>query len=67
MKTTITFEGEYYEDRQDLLMFMHAVDYSVAISEALSAIRNRFKNYEVSDEEEKFLEHLQEILYVKDE
>jgi len=65
MKMTIQFEGDYIEDDEMLKWVMHAGDLHSAVWEARQEIRSRLKHGEnVSNDEERLLERLQEILYV---
>ena len=61
----ITVEGEVHEDIDLLKQFVHTSDLWSANWEARQLIRARLKYEEdISDEEEKFLEQLQEVLFI---
>lgn len=65
MKLTMTVEGCPYEEREGLHIYMHAMDYYSVVIDARDAIRARLKYEEgITDEEERFLEELQDLLRV---
>lgn len=65
MKFNISFEGEMYEDDETMKIILHATDMYSAMHDARQRIRSRLKYEEnVSDEEEKVLEELREILWI---
>ena len=66
MKWTLTFNGDYYEDRIDLKQLTHLHEIISALDDCRSEIRSRLKYEDVNPEEEKFLTKLQELLYQVD-
>ena len=66
MKFKISYEGEMYEDEDSMKIILHATDMYSAINSARQEIRSRLKHYDgpMSDEEVRFLEELQEILWI---
>lgn len=67
MKVIMSYEGEMYEDDEAMKTILHAGDMYSAIWDARQEIRTRLKHYDgpMSDEEVKFLEQLQETLWVE--
>lgn len=66
MNTQYTFTVTT-EDRSEIKIYSQAIDSSIAIDEALSHIRTRLKHGDnVSQEEERTLERLRELLYIGD-
>ena len=65
MKMKVEFEGDYIEDDELFKWIIHAGDLHSAVWDARQEIRSRLKYGEgVSNDEERVLEKLQEILYV---
>lgn len=62
MKVTFKAEAEFFEEGELLQTFFHAHDYRSDILDALNHIRNRRKHYDISDEEDDFLQTLWDIL-----
>jgi hypothetical protein len=65
MKQTITFEGDFYEDREEMKIILHSSDMYSSLWDARNKIRNRTKYENITEQEEKFLEELSEILYIE--
>lgn len=66
MKIKLEFEGELYEDQEQVKMYVHAPDMYRAIHRARERIRTRLKYPEVTPySEEAFLEDLSETLYIE--
>ena len=70
MKTIITYEGDTYEDADRIALQFRALDLWSANWEVRQKIRSRLKygpeeGAEISDSEEKFLEEIQETLYIE--
>lgn len=66
MKMEIKVSGCPYEERDMLKVFAHAIDAASALGEAREEVRSRLKWGEnLTDEEVRFLETLQETLYVE--
>lgn len=65
MKWKMTFEGDYFEDEEEIKTFAHLRDIQLAHIRVNDAIRSRLKwNDEMTVEETRFLEGLQDSLYV---
>ena len=66
MNTQYTFTVTT-EDRDEIKMYSTAIDAHLAIDEARNEIRTRLKHGDnVSDEEERTLERIRELLYLGD-
>lgn len=66
MEIEIKIKGDYYDDRNEMLIVAHAGELSDIIHKVLDEIRIRRKHCdEVTDKEDNFLEKLQEMLYVE--
>lgn len=66
MKLTMTFEGDYYEDREDFQDLMKITEMRVAIYNAREEIRGRLKWASNLDADEiRFLEDLLQSLYIE--
>ena len=65
MKTTITFEGDSYEDSLDLKRLIYMQDICSCITNTRSMIYKRNKWEDISEEEHKFLLALLECLYIE--
>lgn len=66
MKFRITFEGDYYEDFDELKSLAHLRDLELAFIKVKSNIRSRIKWGEgVTENESKFLDELEDILNVQ--
>lgn len=66
MKFKLQLEGDSFDDKYDLLLFLKSHDLLTQMNDALRLIRNRLKHFEISNEEDQFLKQLQEILWVED-
>lgn len=64
MKYKIEFEGDYYEEFDELRRIAAFREMDKAIYEALSLIRQRLKYQNPAEEEVQTLERLREILYI---
>ncbi len=64
MKYKIEFEGNYYEDFDELRRIVAIKAMDRAIYEALNIIRTRLKHGDPSKEEEQILERLRDTLYI---
>lgn len=64
MKYKIEFEGDYYEDFDELRRIVALRQMDRAIHEALNVIRKRFEREDPPKEEEEILERLRDILYI---
>jgi len=66
-KWIFTVEGDYYEDQDELKTQTEASNNAMKIGDVLDEIRSRLKYGEdVSDQEEKTLERIREILLKND-
>lgn len=67
MKVRLSYEGEMYQDDEAIKIIVHAADMHSAIWDARQEIRSRLKHYDgpMSDEEVRFLEQLQDTLWVE--
>lgn len=65
MKCTITFEGDYYEEKDFFTTALNARTLLSKLHEADCLVRRRLKNAEVEDEEQ-FLQELLNELYIGD-
>lgn len=61
MKITIE-----YEDIEEARLAMNAIKYAAANDEAYNKIRGILKHCDISEETEKYLEEIRNILYVGD-
>lgn len=59
----VTYEFDFYEDREDLKTFQQAIDMSIALDDIYNKIRSELKHgsIEMSDEVEKFIEEIHEM------
>lgn len=64
MKYKIEFEGDYYEEFDELRRIAAFREMDKAINIALSLIRQRLKYQNPTEEEVQTLERLREILYI---
>ncbi len=64
MKTILKFDSQCDGDDYKLLLIKHVEDMSRAIYESKQYIRSKLKYEEVSDETEKHLEAIRELLYI---
>lgn len=65
MKAEYKFSGDLPEDLDSLQIIAHSVDIYSANFETKQAIRARRKYEDISEEEQEFLEKLQDLLYVE--
>lgn len=66
MKFNMSFEGDTYEDQEELAIIYYAKEMHSCIWDARNKIRERLKYGEdVSDSEYRLLEELQEILWIE--
>lgn len=66
MHIRISAEGDSYEDREDLLVFILGANYRSAVHEAREIIRRRRKYGEgVSDAEDQTLQQILDALYIE--
>ena len=64
MKSQLTIECDFLEERDTLKTIIYAADYASMLNEAREEIRARLKwGEDVSQEEERFLERLRETIY----
>lgn len=66
MKWTLSFEGDYSEDKEEMMSLASHHLYVIANHNAKESIRQRIKNKEISEEEENFLEDLRNTLWVSE-
>ena len=65
MKYKFEIEGDFFEDKDEMNLFIHARDLYCQIHDADMAIRSRLKHHEnMLDDERNFLEKLRESLCV---
>lgn len=62
MKFTLSYSGDIYEDREDLRDAVRFREYSLCLSDLREAIRSRRKYHSISDDEDKFLQNLIDMI-----
>lgn len=68
MKIKIELEGDWYEERQEILTFIKANEFNSALIEVRDIVRERCKYGEnISEEEHKFIKRLQDVIYVDED
>lgn len=65
MKLTLTIESDDQDEHDYMTSLMHHRDILNALDNARRVIRNRIKHESISEDEEKFLLNLQDVLYVE--
>ncbi len=58
----LEFSGDLYEDKDDLSILSKSMEMYAAILDIKAEIRKRTKYYEISDDEDKFLDQLCDLL-----
>ena len=66
MQTTLTITGDFYEDAEQIKTLLCANDYLSSIHRAQEQIRSRIKHGEITDVEERFLDQLQDTLFIEE-
>ncbi|MBE3085177.1 MAG: hypothetical protein IMZ64_03040 [Bacteroidetes bacterium] len=66
MKIRIEVEGDWYEDKDELRMFLSAQEYALCLHNIRERIRSRLKYEEdVSDKEEQLLEEIRSLTFLE--
>lgn len=64
MKYTVTIEGDYYEDSEELKAFVHIQDIKWVNDSARELIKSSLKHGDYDQKTNDLLERLRETLYV---
>lgn len=66
MKLKFEVEADGYEERDEIQIYAHAVDYKLALDEIREQVRQRLKYGEnISDEEERVLEEIRYLTHIE--